>query len=85
LLGRSQITIYMKLKKNHILSCWYLFWRGPEMTHRDAFGFYLWTAKLVTSEVWGFFTLTAVFAVVSHNMRKSPINKVRNHLVLLSI
>ena len=55
------------------------------MTHRDAFGFYLWTAKPMTSEVWGFFTLTAVFAVVSHNMWKSPINKVRNHLVLLSI
>ena len=32
-----------------------------------------------------FFTLTAVFVVVSHNMWKSPINKVRNHLVLLSI
>jgi hypothetical protein len=32
------------------LSCGYLFWRGPEMTHRDAFGFYLWTAKPMTSE-----------------------------------
>jgi hypothetical protein len=56
------------------ISCWYLFWRGPEMTHRDAFGFYLWTAKPMTSEVWGFFTLTAVFAVVSHNMWKSSIS-----------
>ena len=68
-----------------IISIWYLFWRGPEMTHRDAFRFYLWTTTPMTSEVWGFFTLTAVFIVVSHNMWKSPINKVRNHLVLLSI
>ena len=29
---------------------WYLFWRGPEMTQRDAFRFYLWNAKPMTSE-----------------------------------
>ena len=64
-LNKTMSSAYIRRYKFNILSsCWYLFWRGPGMTHRDAFGFYLWTAKPMTSEVRGFFTLTSVFAVI---------------------
>jgi hypothetical protein len=51
---KSRAPFLAHLAKGHVnfwrLSYVVKFWCGPEMTHRDAFRFYLWTAKPMTSK-----------------------------------